>query len=209
MVPPIASSKPPAKAKAPPKEKATSSGPPPNKRTRAGATSGSHSGKGKQVTSSSTGAQPQERVTLEYGIKSVPPSGRAFYSNCRPNSYLPDFAVNEHKLMSRYPQIWERIHELGLGFVFKNQGEANFSLVREFYSGWNLEQLVLIRGRLIDISASALCRFLDAPNVPCSPLCDFIYWPAYRDIRHKLCGVNSNAVWTQDKSTTPVLLCLK
>ncbi|OIT32703.1 hypothetical protein A4A49_51727 [Nicotiana attenuata] len=178
LVRPTASSKAPAKAKAPPKAKATSSGPPPKKRNRVEATC-SHS------------AQPQERATHEYGIKSVPPSGRAWYMKCRPNSYLPDFAVDEHKLKSRYPQIWERIHELGLGFVSAR-----------FYVGYNLEdkeQLVPIPGRLIDILARALCRFLDAPNVPCSPLCDFIDRPAYTDIRYTLCGVNSYALWTQDK----------
>ncbi|XP_075101626.1 uncharacterized protein LOC142177066 [Nicotiana tabacum] len=75
---PTASSKAPAKAKAPPKAKATSSGPPPKKRTRVEATSGSHSGKGKQVASASIGAQPQERATREYGIKSVPPSEKEY-----------------------------------------------------------------------------------------------------------------------------------
>ncbi|OIS95992.1 hypothetical protein A4A49_31474 [Nicotiana attenuata] len=199
---PTASSKAPAKSKAPSKDKDTSSGPPPKKRTRVEATSGSHSGKGKQVASSFTGAQPQERATREYGIKSVPPYGRAFYRKCRTDSYLPDFAVDEHKLKSRYPKIWEKVHELGLGFVFKNPGEANLSLMREFCAGWNIEdkeKLVPIRGRLIDISATALCRFVDAPDVPCNPLCDFIDRPTYRNNRHTLCGVNSNVVWTRDK----------
>ncbi|XP_070037075.1 uncharacterized protein [Nicotiana tomentosiformis] len=63
------------------------------------------------------------------------------------------------------------------------------------------EQLVPIRGWLIDFSATAICNFLGAPDVPQEPLDYFIARPTYRELRHTLCGVNSVAAWVRDNKT--------
>nr|XP_033516160.1 uncharacterized protein LOC117280548 [Nicotiana tomentosiformis] len=65
----------------------------------------------------------------------------------------------------------------------------------------NTEQLVPIRGRLIDFSATTICKFLGALDVPVEPLDHFICRPTYRELRHTLCGVDSTAAWVRDKKT--------
>lgn len=67
-------------------------------------------------------------------------------------------------------------------FIFDNPGEANLNLVREFYANWNvddIEDLVPVRGRLIDISQGALRRFLGPPDVPVESLIEFATRPHY------------------------------
>lgn len=91
---------------------------------------------------------------------------------------------------SMHPEIWQSIHDL--------------DFLREIYDGWDLkdeEQLVPIHERFIDISTTALCNHLGVPDVPHASLTNFITWPSYMEIRHTLCGVNSNATWVHDKRT--------
>lgn len=59
-------------------------------------------------------------------------------SNVQKN-YHPNLLVKEHRLKWRHPQIWQLVHHMGLRFVFKILGEANFSLIRKFYDGLNLQ----------------------------------------------------------------------
>lgn len=71
-------------------------------------------------------------------------------------------------MKSKHPEICQSIHDFGLSFVFRNPGDASVNLLREFYAGWDLEdeeKLIPIRGRLIDISATALSNHLGAPDV--------------------------------------------
>ncbi|OIT29394.1 hypothetical protein A4A49_18066 [Nicotiana attenuata] len=182
------------------KEKSTST-PPPKKR------------KGGEAASSMTGAQavaavaamrPQPPGQWEFGINSIPSHTRDWYKHCRPKHIHPEGAIQERSVKAKYPAIWKGIKDLGLSYVFKNMGDINLNLVREFYTGFDpqdTEELVPIRGRLIDLLTKAICDFLSAPNIPVEPLEQFIRRPTYRELRHTLCGVDSTAAWVRDKAT--------
>lgn len=113
-------------------------------------------------------------------------------------------------MRSSHPQIWQVVHDLGLGFVFNNLGDANINLIGELYARWDLgdeEQSVPICGRFINISANALSNHLKAPDVPHAPLANFITQPSYGDIRHTLwcqlkCYLNSGKR-THNRITLP------
>lgn len=116
----------------------------------------------------------------------------------------PDLEVGEHRLKSKHQSIWWSIHDLGLRYVFKNLGYINASLVHEFYARWDPEdeeQLVPIRGTLIDIFSYALCAHLGASDVWHDPLGNFIARPTYQEILHTLCGVTSIVSWVRDNNT--------
>lgn len=116
----------------------------------------------------------------------------------------PDIAVEERRLKSKHPAIWKSIFELGLSYVFNNLGYINVSLVCEFYARWDPEdedQLVPLRGRLIDISVSSLFSHFGAPDIPHDPLRNFIARPTYQEIRCTLCNFSFTAAWIRDKGT--------
>ncbi|OIT27997.1 hypothetical protein A4A49_33611 [Nicotiana attenuata] len=129
---------------------------------------------------------------------------RDWYKRCRPKHIHAEGAIQERSVKAKYPAIWKGIQDLGLSYVFKNTWDINLNLVREFYVGFDpqdTEELVPIRGRLIDFSAKTICDFLGAPNVPVEPLHQFIRRPTYRELRHALCGVDSTTAWVWDKAT--------
>ncbi|OIT36501.1 hypothetical protein A4A49_51234 [Nicotiana attenuata] len=134
--------------------------------------------------------RPRPQGQREYGIKSIPPSTKAWYKIYRPKHMHLDLAIDECCLRANY--------------VFGNLGDINVSLVREFYARYDLndpEQYVPIRGRLIDFSVTTLYNCLGTPDVPHEPLGNFIGHPTYRELRHNLCGVNFVAAWVRDKMT--------
>ncbi|OIT00946.1 hypothetical protein A4A49_38559 [Nicotiana attenuata] len=189
------------KATAPSKAKALSA-PPPKKRKGGEATSSQV--EGLQTVAAIAATHPQTEGQREFGLKSIPPNVKDWYKLCRPTHMHPEAAVHERRLQAKYQPIWKGIHDLGLSYMFRNIGDINVNLVREFYAGFDPndpEQLVPIRGRLIDFSASAICNFLGASDVPQEPLDNFITHPTYRELRHTLCGVNSVAAWVRDKKT--------
>lgn len=113
----------------------------------------------------------------EYGLKRIPPSAKQWLKICRPRLMHLDVGVEKHQLRSKHPAIWKAIHDLRLSYFFRNSGNINVRLVRELYARWdpeNEEQLVPIRGRLIDISDSVLCAHLGEPDVPHDLLGNFI-----------------------------------
>ncbi|OIT34401.1 hypothetical protein A4A49_12394 [Nicotiana attenuata] len=195
--------------------------------------------KGGEATSSMTGAQAVAAVAVmrqqppgqwEFGINSIPPHTRDWYKRCRPKHIHLEGAIQERSVKAKYPAIWKGIQDLGLSYVFKNTGDINLNLVREFYAGFDPqdnEELVPIRGRLIDFSAKAICDFLGSPNVPVEPLEQFIRRPTYRELRHTLCGhegveeepdfdhtidklirqTDITNLWLKDEAGTPSLTC--
>ncbi|XP_070045350.1 uncharacterized protein [Nicotiana tomentosiformis] len=185
----------PSKAKAP-------SAPLPKKRKGGEVTSSQI--EGLQAVAAIAATRPQYQGQREFGLKSIPPYVKDWYRRCRPRHIHPESAIHERLLQDKYQAIWRGINDLGLSYVFKNTRDINVNLVREFYAGFDPkdpEQLVPIRGRLIDFSASAICNFLGAPDVPQEPLDNFIARPTYRELRRTLCGVNSVAAWVRDKKT--------
>lgn len=120
-----------AKAKAPSEGKSSSSTPHPKKRNTSEAESSSQD-RGKQAVEEIAASQPRDKGERKYGIKSVPPYAKEWYKKCQPDNYHPDLEVEEHRSNSKYPNIWQAIHDLGLSFVFRNSGDANFSLLKNF-----------------------------------------------------------------------------
>lgn len=149
-----------------------------------------------QAVAAIAATRPQPEGQREFGLKSMPQSAKDWYNKlCRPRHIHSESAVHEWRLQAKYQSIWKGIHDLGLSYVFRNTGDINVNLVRKFYAGFDLndpEQLVPIRGRLIDFSAIAICNSLGAPNVPQEPLDNFITRPTYQALRHslwcQLCG---------------------
>ncbi|OIT39227.1 hypothetical protein A4A49_52317 [Nicotiana attenuata] len=159
---------------------------------------------GAHAVSAVAAMRPQPQRQREFGIKSIPLHTKDWYRRCRPKHFHPETAIPESSLKAKYQAIWRGIQDLGLSYVFKNTWDINLNLVQEFYAGFDPQdtrQLVPIRGRLIDFSATAICDFLGAPNVPVEPLDQFIRRPTYRELRHTLCGVDSTAAWVRDKVT--------
>ncbi|OIT22930.1 hypothetical protein A4A49_53536 [Nicotiana attenuata] len=182
------------------KAKSTSA-PPPKKRKGGEAASSMN---GCQAVAAVDTMRPQPPGQREFGINSIPPHMRDWYKHCRPKHIHPEGAIQERSVKAKYPAIWKGIQDLGLSYVFKNTGDINLNLVREFYVWFDpldTEELVPIRGRLIDFSAKAICDFLGAPNVPMEPLEQFISRPTYRELRHTLCGVDSIDAWFRYKET--------
>ncbi|OIS97646.1 hypothetical protein A4A49_03996 [Nicotiana attenuata] len=159
---------------------------------------------GAQAVAAVASMRRQPPGQREFGINSIPPQTRDWYKCCRPKHIHPEGAIQERSMKAKYPAIWKGIQDLGLSYVFKNTRDINLNLVREFYAGFDpldTEELVSIRGRLIDFSAKVICDCLGAPNVPMEPLEQFIRRPTYRELRHTLCGVDSTAAWVRDKET--------
>ncbi|KAH0679319.1 hypothetical protein KY284_020404 [Solanum tuberosum] len=117
---------------------------------------------------------------------------------------MGDEFVNEVRLQSQYPDIHRTVDELGLRFIFDNPGDCNLTLVREFYANWLTEtkyKIVPVRGEDVKFSAHILNELLGTPNCDPDVFNDLKDKPPYRDIRHTLCGVDSNARWELSKDT--------
>ncbi|KAG5594233.1 hypothetical protein H5410_035465 [Solanum commersonii] len=120
-------------------------------------------------------------------------SGREQFACQQEAKYMGDEFVNEVRLQSQFPAIYQTINELGLRFIFENLGDCNLTLVREFYANWLTEtkyKTVSVRGK-------------DVRTRNCDPdeFNSLKDKPPYRDIRHTLCGVDSTATWERSKDT--------
>nr|XP_033514930.1 uncharacterized protein LOC117279486 [Nicotiana tomentosiformis] len=154
------------------------------------------------IAAIATRLQPEGQ--REFGLKSIPQSAKDWYKLCRPRHIHFELAIHEQRLQAKYQSIWKGIHDLGLSYMFRNTVDINVNLFWEFYTGFDPndpEQLVPIKGRLIYFSATTICNFLGAPDVPQEPLDNFITRPTYQALRHTLCGANSMAAWVRDKKT--------
>ncbi|OIT05918.1 hypothetical protein A4A49_03971 [Nicotiana attenuata] len=148
-----------ATSTAPAKVKATSA--PPLKKRKWGEATSSLSGA--QVVEAVAAMRPQPQAQWEFGINSIPPHTKDWYRHCSPKHVHPEAAIHERSLKAKHQAIWRGIQDLGLSYVFKNTGDINLNLVLEFYAGFDpqdTKQLVPIRGRLIDFSATTICNFL-------------------------------------------------
>ncbi|OIT26544.1 hypothetical protein A4A49_25241 [Nicotiana attenuata] len=151
------------------KEKATSTAPskakatfaPPLKKRKGGKATSSLSGA--QVVVAVAAMRPQPQGQWKFGINSISPHTKDWYRRCSPKHVHLEAAIQERSLKAKYQAIWRGMQDLGLSYVFMNTGDINLNLVWEFYAGFDpqdTEQLVPIRGRLIDFSATSICDIL-------------------------------------------------
>ncbi|MCE3214652.1 hypothetical protein HAX54_052973, partial [Datura stramonium] len=45
--------------------------------------------------------------------------------------------IDEGCLAFEFPTIWDKIRELGVGYIFNELNRCNLTLVREFYANWD------------------------------------------------------------------------
>ncbi|MCE0482231.1 hypothetical protein HAX54_040746, partial [Datura stramonium] len=94
------------------------------KRTRKGKTGAS---------SSSSKAVPAKR----FGTKEVEPYGLTWFYTQKEAKYALENWIDEGLLALEFPSIWDKICELGAGYIFNEPERCNLTLVREFYVNWD------------------------------------------------------------------------
>ncbi|MCE3049472.1 hypothetical protein HAX54_044935 [Datura stramonium] len=103
--------------------------------------------------------------------------------------------------LRRYGLYWvmeqeDRLHTLGLGFVFDAAGDCILNMVRELLASWEPKERtnqVKIRGKIINFSPIALNRLLGTPKVDPQPFVNIVKKLTSRDTRQTLCDPNSVA----------------
>ncbi|KAG5606880.1 hypothetical protein H5410_028372 [Solanum commersonii] len=151
-----------------------------------------------------SGSSSDREPVQKFGEKVVERYRWKWFECQREAKYMGDEVVNEVRLQSQFFYIYRTIHELGLRFIFENLGDCNLTLVREFYANWLTEtkyKTVPVRGEDVKFSAQILNELLGTPNCDPNVFNDLKDKPHYRDIRHILCGVDSNARWERSKDT--------
>ncbi|MCD9642327.1 hypothetical protein HAX54_029038 [Datura stramonium] len=51
--------------------------------------------------------------------------------------YAPEHWIDEGRLAREFPSIKDKLRELGVGYIFAEIEECNFTLMREFYTNWD------------------------------------------------------------------------
>ncbi|KAH0761116.1 hypothetical protein KY290_017189 [Solanum tuberosum] len=149
---------------------------------------------------SSSGREPVQK----FSKKAVERYGWDWFACQQEAKYMGDEFVNEVRLQSQFPDIYQTVNDLGLRFIFENLGDCNLTLVRKFYANWLTEtkyKTVPIRGKDVRFSARILNELLGTPNCDPDEFNGLKDKPPYRDIRHTLCGVDSTARWEWSKDT--------
>ncbi|KAH0655825.1 hypothetical protein KY285_030707 [Solanum tuberosum] len=121
-----------------------------SKRSRKGEAFGSFSGR-----------EPVQK----FGKKAVKRYGWEWFECQRESKYMCDEFVNEVRLQSPFPDIYQIVHELDF------------------------------RGKDVKFSARILNELLGTPNCDPGEFNNLKDKPPYMDIRHTLCGVDSTARW--------------
>ncbi|MCD7462324.1 hypothetical protein HAX54_048256, partial [Datura stramonium] len=52
--------------------------------------------------------------------------------------HAPKNWIDEGRLALEFPTIREKLRELGVGYIFDEPEECNLTLVREFYTNWDI-----------------------------------------------------------------------
>uniref|UniRef100_M1DJE3 Putative plant transposon protein domain-containing protein n=1 Tax=Solanum tuberosum TaxID=4113 RepID=M1DJE3_SOLTU len=154
-----------------------------------------------EASDSSSSQEPFQK----FGKKVVERYGHEWFECQKEAKYLGDEYVNEVRLQTQFPVIYNTINALGLRFMFENPGDCNLTLVREFYANWNTEtrfnKTVPIRGKDVRFTAKLLNLLLGTPNCEDGDFNKLKENPPYRDICHTFCGVESISRWDRSKVT--------
>uniref|UniRef100_M1DYQ5 Putative plant transposon protein domain-containing protein n=1 Tax=Solanum tuberosum TaxID=4113 RepID=M1DYQ5_SOLTU len=117
----------------------------------------------------SSGSSSGREPVQKFGKKDVERYGWEWFECQREAKYMGNKFVNEVRLQLQFPDIYRTVNELGL------------------------------RGKDVKFSARIMNELLGTPNCDPDMFNDLNDQPPYRDIRHTLCGVDSNARWEQSK----------
>ncbi|KAH0679294.1 hypothetical protein KY284_020379 [Solanum tuberosum] len=137
-----------------------------------------------EASRSSSGREPMQK----FGKKAVERYGWEWFECQKVTKYMGDEFVNEVRLQATFLDIYRTVNEL----------------VREFYANWLTEtkyKTVPVRGENIKFNAQILNDLFGTPNCDPDVFNGLKDRPPYRDIRHTLCGVDSNARWERSRDT--------
>ncbi|KAG5592452.1 hypothetical protein H5410_042966 [Solanum commersonii] len=157
----------------------------------------SHKGK---AAGYSSGREPVQK----FGKNTVERYSWEWFKCQKEAKYMGDEYVNEVRLLSLLLDIYRTVNELGLRFIYGNLWDCNLTLVCEFYANWLTEtkyKTVPVRGKNVKFNAQILNDLLGTPNCDLEVFNGLKDRPPYRDIRHTLCRVDSNARWERSRDT--------
>ncbi|MCD7467109.1 hypothetical protein HAX54_004367, partial [Datura stramonium] len=104
--------------------------------------------------------------------------------------YAPENWIDEGCLTLEFPTIRDKVHQLGLGYIFAKLEECNLILVREFYAYWDTyfgeSNEVKIWGQVVHFTTKTFNAFLSRRAEDPSKYFILLEKPLYRDIRHTL-----------------------
>ncbi|MCD9640822.1 hypothetical protein HAX54_026482, partial [Datura stramonium] len=77
---------------------------------------------------------------------------RRFGAKAKEAKYAPENWIYEGRLAFEFPTIQDKLHVLGVGYIFAELEECNLTLVRDFYANWDTSFVektkVKIRGQV-------------------------------------------------------------
>ncbi|MCD9644162.1 hypothetical protein HAX54_032179 [Datura stramonium] len=96
---------------------------------------------------------PKAGPTRRFGVKAVEPHGLTWFNTQKESKYSPENWIDEGRLALEFPDIQEKICELGAGYIFTKLERCNLTLVRELYANWDTlfgeSTKVKIRGQVV------------------------------------------------------------
>ncbi|XP_070015699.1 uncharacterized protein [Nicotiana sylvestris] len=157
----------------------------------------SRQSKGKQVAKGSQQVplRPRHRLDL------VDAAAIAWHRDFVPSGwYVSEMRINTIALERKFPEILDRLRALKMDKFLECPGPANLSMVRELYANWDYRRSTSrLRGKDVSLGREYLCDYLGVENADPKRHQRFLRKPKYEQIRHNLCGVESNAKGIQKK----------
>ncbi|MCD9560233.1 hypothetical protein HAX54_018736, partial [Datura stramonium] len=104
--------------------------------------------------------------------------------------YAPENWIDEAHLLVEFPNIRDKVRELGFGYIFAKLKECNLISMRKFYENWYTSfgerTKVKIRGQVVSFSFKRFNAFLGTLAVDPSEYFIQLENPPYRNIRRTL-----------------------
>ena len=104
-----------------------------------------------------------------FGIKWVlEEEGKEWYRNNKVKKYVHVESMQKESLAKNCPRILAKIMALKLDFIFREMGECNLDLTRDFYANWSPRTTgneVKIRGQVLQLNADFFNSFLGTPSM--------------------------------------------
>ncbi|MCE3049884.1 hypothetical protein HAX54_046059, partial [Datura stramonium] len=76
-------------------------------------------------------------LSRRFKVKSVDPHGLTWFNTQKEVKYAPKNWIEEGYLALELMEIWDKIHELGVCYIFNESEKCHLTLVREFYENWD------------------------------------------------------------------------
>ncbi|MCD9638390.1 hypothetical protein HAX54_022331, partial [Datura stramonium] len=73
----------------------------------------------------------------QFGAQALEPHGLTWFNTQKEAKYAPENWIDESRLALEFPVVRDKLHKLGVGYIFAKLEECNLTLVREFYENWD------------------------------------------------------------------------